>query len=230
MRSFIIKIDGHPASENQAERCMESSVNNGYIAQYFSGTTPKTLPAEEQKYNFEPIEPSRAYNFKKENIKKYYTKKSCFMNHVRLWNECVNSKEALIVLEHDALAKRKWDNPNFEEILILNINSAKTHNRNIGGFMNGYTYKDTGDTEVIELNYDFRYWKENLWKGGCLMPGTAAYAVTPKGAQRLLDSLFKNGWDQSDFFINSKNVYIEYASPEYFGFNGQNLRTSGGLL
>ena len=62
------------------------------------------------------------------------------------------------------------------------------------------------------------------------MPGTAAYAVTPKGAQRLLDSLFKNGWDQSDFFINSKNVKIEYASPEYFGFNGQNLRTSGGLL
>lgn len=229
MKTFVIKILGHTKSEEQAEKCMNSALLHGYNVEYFSGTTPDTLYEAEKIWKFGVMEPSRAYNFKGENIHKYFTKKSCFMNHVRLWNECVKSNEPIIVLEHDALAKRKWDNANFKEVLVLNINSAKANNRNVGKKFGPFEYKKTGHTEIHELNYNFRYWQENIWEGGCLMPGTASYAITPAGANRLLESLYKNGWDQSDFFINGKNVNIEYASPEYFGFNGKNLKTSRGL-
>lgn len=62
-----------------------------------------------------------------------------------------------------------------------------------------------------------------------MIPGTAAYAVTPKGAKKLLDSLHKNGWEQSDFFINTFNVKMQYTIPEYFTFKHSNLNTSHGV-
>jgi GR25 family glycosyltransferase involved in LPS biosynthesis len=228
MKSYIIKIKGHAKSEEQAEKCINSTMLYGFDSEFFNGTTPKTLADAEKIHNFGIMKPSRVFNFRVENLKKYLTKKSCFMNHVILWNKCLEINEPIVVLEHDALAIRKWDNATFKEVLILNINSAKKHNRNVGSRMGKYEYKQEGHTEIHELNYPFRYKMENIWKGGCLMPGTAAYAITPAGATKLLDSLYKNGWDQSDFFINSKNVHIEYASPEYFGFNGKNLNTSKG--
>lgn len=229
MKTFIIRIENHNRSKEQAEKCMNSAIMNSYDAEFFNGTTPDTLFDAEKIWKFGVMEPSRAYSFKGENIQKYFTKKSCFMNHVILWNKCVERNEPILVLEHDALAKRKWDNAHFSEVLVMNIMSAKKHNPNVGKKMVGFEYKKKGYTEIRELDYQFRYWKDNIWKDGCLMPGTASYAITPAGASRLLASLYKNGWDQSDFFINSKNVYIQYASPEYFGFNGQNLKTSRGL-
>jgi len=41
--------------------------------------------------------------------------------------------------------------------------------------------------------------------------------------------IHKNGWDQSDFFINTKNVKMQYTIPEYFTFKHSNLNTSHGV-
>ena len=62
-----------------------------------------------------------------------------------------------------------------------------------------------------------------------MAPGTAAYALTPKGARRLLDALETHGIDQSDFFINSMNVSMDYISPAPVKFNSKNLKTSHGF-
>jgi len=62
-----------------------------------------------------------------------------------------------------------------------------------------------------------------------MMPGTAAYGITPKGAKKLLDSLTKHGWEQSDYFINNYNVKIQTMMPEYFTFKLKNLNMSHGI-
>ena len=62
-----------------------------------------------------------------------------------------------------------------------------------------------------------------------MMPGTASYAITPKGANKLLKAVEKHGWEQSDFFINTKNVHIQYVVPEYFTFTLKNLNMSHGF-
>ena len=62
-----------------------------------------------------------------------------------------------------------------------------------------------------------------------MMPGTAAYAITPKGAKRLIENLSTTGWEQSDYFINTFNVKIQTASPEYFTFKLKNLNMSHGI-
>ena len=48
------------------------------------------------------------------------------------------------------------------------------------------------------------YHRKNNYHDSYRIPGTAAYAVTVQGATKLLASLKKNGWEQSDYFVNNK--------------------------
>ena len=63
-----------------------------------------------------------------------------------------------------------------------------------------------------------------------MAPGTASYAITPNGAKKLLDAADKYGLDQSDFFINSFNVEMNYIHPSLAKFNETNLQTSHGFV
>ena len=59
-----------------------------------------------------------------------------------------------------------------------------------------------------------------------MIPGTAAYAISPKGAKKLLRAAKDIGIDQSDFFINTHNIKIDYVNPSPVKFNSKNLNTS----
>ena len=43
------------------------------------------------------------------------------------------------------------------------------------------------------------------------------------------EELEEHGWEQSDFFINTNNVHIQYVVPEYFTFTLKNLNMSHGF-
>ena len=58
-----------------------------------------------------------------------------------------------------------------------------------------------------------------------MAPGTAAYAITPIGAKKLL-TIAEKGLDQSDFLINSNNIKMQYLMPSPVQFNKINLNTS----
>ena len=61
-----------------------------------------------------------------------------------------------------------------------------------------------------------------------IMPGTAAYAVTAQGARKLLEHA-QHGWEQSDHYINTGVVRIQYRDPPYFDFHSANLGSSHGF-
>ena len=73
-----------------------------------------------------------------------------------------------------------------------------------------------------------RYYKPTIFLDSYMVPGTAAYAVTPQGATKLLNAASIHGWDQSDFFINTSIVDIRYILPELFSFKYKNLNMSHG--
>lgn len=231
MFAQIIYIEGHKKSEESANRCLTSCDVYGYSASKVQGITPITLPIAEEKYKLFPLTNSRAWDYETQNQPYLKTKKSCFLNHVIFWEKVVTTNDIGIFLEHDALATTIWDDPNFTEVLCLNMKSAFDFNRNLNkdGKGESFTYKNTLPRVLRDMQSKLVYLKNNLFKGAILIPGTAAYAITPKGAERLLKSLKINGWDQSDFFINTKNVNIQYADPDYFKFNGENLKTSLGF-
>jgi GR25 family glycosyltransferase involved in LPS biosynthesis len=230
MFAQIVYIHGHTASTNSAKLAEQSCKNYGIIPHMVEGVTPETLDEIHEKFKLDPVIYSRAWDYETQGQKYLRTKKSCFYNNVLFWQKVIARNEIGIFLEHDALMVAPWDNPEFDEVLCLNLYTAvKSHDQI--NMKAGWSYKYTGNMPRIlrDLDYGLKYHKENLFKGGSLIPGTAAYAITPKGAQRLLKSIQINGWDQSDYFINTKNVNIQYADPEYFQFNSINLRTSAGI-
>jgi GR25 family glycosyltransferase involved in LPS biosynthesis len=207
--------------------CLLSCKGSGFRAEPFEGVTPDTL--DDYKDLHRPDVPgSRIEDFKRENEKKYLIKKSCFTNHVRLWHKCIELNQPIAVIEQDAHCVWKWDNRQFEDVLILNVDSAFRqpvfqHIRFKPEYDLGiHRYDDYSVTPLI-------YYKPSVFKGSFMMPGTAAYAITPQGAKKLLKALDKYGWEQSDFFINSHNVTIQYAMPEYFTFKLKNLNMSHGF-
>jgi len=78
-------------------------------------------------------------------------------------------------------------------------------------------------------NYPLLYYRENVWKDSMMAPGTGAYAITPQGANKMLEAVEMFGMDQSDFMINSFNVRMQYVLPSPVKFNTVNLSTSYGL-
>jgi len=222
MKAYIHYIKGHSESEKQAQGSLDSLKDSGFVVNLKEGITPKTL----DNYKHWPeLVNGRVTKFKKESEKVYRTKMSCFLNHVELWKEVVNTGEPMAFLEHDCINVSKWNNPFWDEVLVLNATSAFnqkvfSHVRNKPTFKFGI--HDCPESPLI-------YNKDNLFKGGRMIPGTGAYAITVKGAKKALASLEKNGWEQSDYFINTNNLRIQYATPEYFAMRKNNLKTSHGI-
>lgn len=222
MKSYIIYVKGHKASEKQAEKARASCYQSGFDVTMIEGVTPSTLG---QYPDWPDALNGRVTHFKQENMSTYTHKKSCFANHYRIWKECVDINKPIVFLEHDVGNVRKWlPDTKLNEVLILNAESAFKqpvfdHVRNKPWLKFGVnSYNNT------PLKYRFN----NQWHGGFMIPGTGAYVVTPKGAAKLLEALEDYGWEQSDFFINSLNVDIDYIVPEYFTFKSTNLNTSHG--
>lgn len=223
MKAYVIYVKGYKDSERQAEKARASCYQTGFDAILLEGVTPSTLadyPDWPDTLN------GRVTHFKQESMSVYAHKKSCFANHYRIWSECVKINEPIAFLEHDVGNARKWlDGTKLDDVLILNAESAFkqpvfNHVRNKPWLKFGTnTYDDS------PLRYRFN----NQWHGALMIPGTGAYIVTPKGAAKLLEALEDYGWEQSDFFINTMNVNLDYIVPEYFTFKSSNLNSSYGF-
>lgn len=226
MKSFVIYVKGHADSERYMNTCLASCDNSGFDAEPFEGVTMHTLDIWSQ-YLYPDLPNGRITGMKKESDRLYLTKKACFTNHVRLWHKCIELNEPIAVLEQDVYCINGWNNQPFDEVLILNITSSfkqavfqhVANKPNFDGQLGLHVYKDTF----------LKYTKDNLFNGAYMMPGTGSYAITPTGAKKLLGALEQNGWEQSDYFINTKSVKIEYCIPEYFTFKLKNLNMSHGL-
>jgi hypothetical protein len=228
MKVNIIHVAEFHKSVQQAKLCEISCKKYGYEVIMCEGVTPSTL--KENDPGLKPMPNSRAWDYETEKQPYLQTKKSCFINHLQFWQKVEKSGQTQIFLEHDARALRRWDNPTFDGLLVLNMNAAFYNNKNLLKWHKGsYEYKGKGVTKIREMKSTLTYHKQNEWENSYLVPGTAAYAITPEQATKLIDIAFTKGWDQSDFFINSFNAHIQYADPEYFGFSGVNLNTSAGF-
>lgn len=226
MKTFIVRVKNNEKSENYAQDCLKSCKGK-FDAELFDGVNPSTLEYWSNIYKLEPMAQSRAIGHQLASKKIYDAKKSCFLNHVRLWNKCVELNEPIAFIEHDAHCINAWDNKPFDELLILNIKSAL--NQEVFKLLKNQVDKINFGLGICEYKQSPLVFKKNpKFHGGLMMPGTAAYAITPKGAKRLLSHLHM-GWEQSDYYINTKSVRIQYANPEYFTFKLPNLQMSHGI-
>ena len=228
MKAYVVYVKGHKLSEKYKEIALNNCLRQKWEAEEFEGITPKTLDTCDDI----PIaEGSRAADFFREDPNgRFRTKKSCFNNHIRVWKKCIELNEPVAFIEQDADCIRPWRNDSFDELLILNIESAFKQKVffNLANDLGYLEHWRLGVNDYTDAPIRYRH-KNPQWFGSLMIPGTAAYAISPKGAKRLLASVEKNGWEQSDFFINTNNVHIQYVVPEYFTFTLRNLNMSHGF-
>jgi GR25 family glycosyltransferase involved in LPS biosynthesis len=145
---------------------------------------------------------------------KQLTKLACFWNHVRFWQEVTDADQGAVFLEHDVMcvADATGFHHDFEHLFH---DSGKHH-----------TYRNQG-IKISEI-----YRGTNQYSGATTMAGqggTAAYYVSPAGAQQLLEAYYKWGAEQSDLFINSYNIDIHTHDPSLFELDLTSISTSHGI-
>jgi len=229
MKGQIVFIKGHKGSESQAKDAYESFVKHGWDVEMVEGITPSTL--DETEFDYPLIKGGRLYEMKKKNDPKYYIKKSCISNQIRMWRKCVEENITMAFIEHDAICVGSM-NQRVDELVCLNIEYAFFPPSVLANhaFMQYYRPEYSILPKTLPEDYPLRYYKKpNAYTNAAMIPGTAAYAVSPKGAKRLLEAAEQRGIDQSDFFVNSYNVKLEYITPSPVKFNSRNLNTSHGF-
>jgi GR25 family glycosyltransferase involved in LPS biosynthesis len=226
MKTFIIYVKNNKKSEELANEALNSfSSYNGWEPTFFEGVHLPALPDWEKRYPLKMKELSRVASFlaRDDNKLKYNTKKCCSMNHYRLFRKCVELGEPIAIIEHDSLCVANWrEKINFDDVLVLNAHSA-VYQEALRGIKKQEIKKGIHD---IDLDLFYRHDPEIK---GHLMPGTAAYSITPTGAQKMIDVYENVGWEQSDFIINTHYVRIQTIMPQLFTFSKKrNLRMSHG--
>lgn len=228
MNTYIIHIKGNKKSEHTANLVLKSCKKYGYNAELFEGITPDTIDTWDKKWNLKVLNPSHMYDRQIGLNGSKYTyecKYSNFLNHYTLWNKCVELDESIICLEHDVIAIKKW-NAEFDEMLVLNMHSG-LHQPLFDTILKPELYEGIHTYQ----NQYLIYRSNNLWQHAGMIPGSASYAISPKGAKRLIYNVKKYGWDKADYIINTKSVHMQYVNPEYFQFSHhivENQRTSHG--
>jgi GR25 family glycosyltransferase involved in LPS biosynthesis len=225
MKGRIYYIKGHVESEKQSRESLESFLRFDWDVELTEGVTPETL--DKNDFDVPLIQGGRLESFKKEGKRTFEIKKSCFTNHLKLWKEVVDTNTPMAFIEQDSIACDSFE-LNFKDVIVLNIDYAFSLPSVLGNHphLAGYRPPVTLTPLPLPQSYPLRYYKNNIYAGYNMMPGTAAYAITPKAASRLLTATYINGIDQSDFFINTRNVNIEYITPSPVKFNTVNLNTS----
>jgi len=226
MKGQIVYVKGHKDSEKQAQFSLDSFLKYGWDVELVEGITPDTL--DESEFDYPNQKEGRLDSFQKENSPAYKIKKSCLFNHLRFFQRVIEENTPMAFLEHDTVCQSEWTSQIFDELLILNLDHAFKPPTTFGnkpgfaGWEPPYTMTPVND---LPSNYPLKYYKNNQYKGCNMIAGTAAYIISPKGAKKLLNAL-SQGLDQSDFFINEKNVRLQYLSPSPVRFQKINLNTS----
>lgn len=228
MKGYVIYIKGHEKSEAQANQALKSFKKYKWDVVLREGITKNKVKNTEE-YSTEIIDNSRLHNFKIEDYNKYLTKLSCAINHVQFWKEVVAADEPMCFFEHDTICTQHKEQYDFEDYLILNAEFVFRPPNKLGlQQFKDFVWPSFGVCDLPE-NYPLLYYRNNIWKNSMMVPGTAAYAISPSGAQKMLDAVDKHGLDQSDFMINSSNLRIQYINPSPVKFNTVNLSTSYGF-
>lgn len=229
MKVRIIYVENHKKSEIQANQSLKSFKKHGWDARLYPGITPKKLDKEDTKYPYEPMKGSRLEGFKEENYKVYLIKRSCILNHLNFCSDVIESGETQALVEHDTICVGPWNNYDIDEFCFLSYQYALNPPSILSTKTNLKNYKLSGQVGVNKFPDDWplKIFKKNSVYHNCKqVPGTGAYILSPKGAEKIIKSVDKYGLEQSDFMFNEKNIKLEYVWPSPVKYDKINLNLS----
>tara|TARA_B100000768_G_scaffold153107_1_gene149175 strand:+ start:17624 stop:18310 length:687 start_codon:yes stop_codon:yes gene_type:complete len=225
MKCNIIYVAGHPLSEKCRKLTENSLKHHRYDYESIKGVTPDTIIASD--FPFPNLILGRLYDFYiTGQDRKYVVKKSCLFNNLKFAQRVIEADEPMIFLEHDTIAVSRLPDFDFDEFCMLSYDYAfKAPTALAKAPYDSYNLYSKRGVHDFPSNYPLRYYKPTKYKGEIMTPGTAAYALSPKGAKKLLQAA-KKGIEQSDFIINSGTLRLQHLSPSPFRYQSVNPNLS----
>jgi GR25 family glycosyltransferase involved in LPS biosynthesis len=148
------------------------------------------------------------------------TELAVFFSHYSLWQKCLELKENILILEHDAWVLEDFNIDNLINFKgdILNIGKPNWGSIYNSNFKSEWLDKPAGITkrEICNNKHDiYKVWSkapglchcDTMW-----LFGAHAYVLTPTGATKLIEST-KKGILPADLYINQDNVTIHDYLP-----------------
>jgi|TARA_R110001592_G_scaffold94808_1_gene273925 GR25 family glycosyltransferase involved in LPS biosynthesis len=196
MKAFCITVKNNTISESGFNACWQScrEIGNNFNVERFDATDHYGVASEMINWDL-------FWNYPWEGkvsciatglIKSAYptavkTKRmAAAVSHFRLWTECFETKEPIIVLEHDAFFIKKLD---YQYILdskydIIGINNPLGATRRAQAF-HDIIKKNKKDIQPVPTIDEF-----NIPQG---LAGNSAYIIKPSGAEKMIELVFKYG-------------------------------------
>lgn len=231
MKAVVVYVKDHEVSEQHKDRLVASLDKHGWDYEVWEGATPDTL--DEKEFPYKDLSGGRLASFKQNEPRKYPIKKSCIFNHLRFAKRVISEGKPMIFLEHDQLVTGPLPSIKFKDYCQLNIDYAfrkPSVLANYGQFTDwDLSFMRPANTYPFPGNYPLKYYKPSIYFGAKMVPGTGAYALSPRGAKKLLAAAKKNGIEQSDFMYNEDVLQLEAYNPSPVKFQPTNPNLSHGL-
>ena len=123
MRKYVIYNQESKLSVESAQKCIEVAKNIGKIdVEMWNGISRYDSKEKVQEYD---LSLDKTFLHLKDDIRNW-TQHSfedsvvgCFLSHYSLWKESIRTNERILILEHDALFTKKFEDFIFEGVLNL---------------------------------------------------------------------------------------------------------------
>lgn len=194
-KAFVITLLDNEESVRQADRLIYSSsfYKNDFEIEKFEATTPDKVVVEMMgyrlKWNYpwsQPVNDIQSGLYKSPYETADPNKRiACFLSHYKLWKQCAESDEPILIFEHDALFNRRLElGPLFEsKYSCISLNDPHGCTRKSSVYRELVVAKN-GIVPVPVID-DLR-----IPQG---LPGNSAYLIKPKAAKKLLSLVQEYG-------------------------------------
>ena len=174
MKSYVITIMDNERSVQVADRCIRSGAKFGIDIEKFVATIPSDDPEIQAKNLDIPIDGFKEIYSRFENCL------SAFLSHYRLWKECMELNQTIMILEHDAVIVDQI--PVFKSFdTVMNLGKPS--------YGKAQTPMYLGVNPLTSKRY---------------FPGAHGYMITPRGAKMLIDKA-KTHAAPTDVFLSINN-------------------------
>ena len=100
--TFCIALKNNPVSKNLLSECLQSAEQFGWTVTLFDAVEGNSIT--EETWNALGIIPSLDNKFQKRK-----GAQGCSLSHYHLWKYCIDKNSPIVILEHDALILRPWE-------------------------------------------------------------------------------------------------------------------------
>lgn len=214
MKSYIITLTTNKRSVDATNRCIKSANIPITIFDAVDEMNAECIMREEGivwKYPWQGEQMDFKAGLRKTAYKtaQPLRRVACFLSHYLLWKSCANQNQPFMILEHDAIFIKPFDQTAFmkAECDIISLNDPRGATRMAHDYHDILQSKPQAIQRVPTID-------DLMVPQG--LPGNSAYIIKPSGAKKMLDLVREYGAWPNDALMCKQLIQSIAASKVYY--------------